>query len=67
MKKKKQAGFVERQLHAGNRGSDKIWHTDSEGKYWSGLWHHRTPQELYRESLSVIADLLQNHPELSRG
>ena len=57
------------QLHVGisTLHKDKIeslWHTDSEGKYWCGCWHHRTPKELLDECTSTIRDLLLNHPEL---
>jgi hypothetical protein len=58
------------QLRAGHgrmsASGNTIWHTDSEGLYWIGYLYHRTPEELYKESLSVIADLLRNHPELAR-
>ena len=48
-------------------GGDSIWHTNSKGEYWSGRWYYKTPEELYRESLSIVADLLRNHPELANG
>jgi hypothetical protein len=42
----------------------KLWHTDTEGKYWSGDMHHREPQQLLDECWSTIRDLLRRHPEL---
>ncbi len=69
---KKKIDYKKVQLNAGHgristvMGDDRIWHTDSKGLYWSGRWYYRTPEELYRESLSIVADLLQNHPELAR-
>lgn len=55
------------QLHAGNSTLDRdksLWHTDSDGKYWCGHWHHRTPLQLLHECQTTIADLVENHPEL---
>lgn len=54
------------QLHAGKlfgRGQE-VWHTDSDGVYWTGCWHHRTARQLYEEAKTIIADLLAHHPEL---
>lgn len=56
------------QLHAGKlKGKgDSVWHTsemkDGSVEYWCGSWHHRTPQELYNECLTILADLARNHP-----
>ena len=57
------------QLHAGRsaiNGSD-IWHTDTDGNYWSGNLYHRTPEQLLLECLTIIADLFKNHPELYKA
>ena len=58
------------QVHAGRlKGhGDAVWYSqekpDGSLAYWCGSWHERTPEELLRESLLVVHDLLQNHPEL---
>jgi hypothetical protein len=59
------------QLHAGNKSNNndiypmnKLWHTNSNGLYWCGDLHSRTPLELLQECKSTIADLIINHSEL---
>lgn len=56
------------QLHAGTSSNDghALWHTDSEGRYWCGQWHYRTPEELLLECQTTICDLIKNHPRLRR-
>jgi len=56
------------QLHAGTSSKDghALWHTDSEGRYWCGQWHYRTPEELLLECQTTICDLIKNHPRLRR-
>jgi hypothetical protein len=53
-------------LHAGDGpNGKKLWHKwDSDDGYWSGSWHHRTPEQLLHECETTIKDLLINHPEL---
>ena len=61
---------MSKQIHAGTAvdGSEHIlWHTDLEGKYWTGYLYHRSPVQLFQECLNTITDLLQNHPELQEG
>lgn len=54
------------QYHAGRRkDGSTIWHTNDDGTYWSGSWHHRTPEELLIEAETTIEDLLRNHPEIA--
>lgn len=56
------------QLHAGKlRGvGNEVWHSREndadEIVYWCGSWHERTPEELYLECLTILADLHRNHP-----
>ncbi len=58
------------QLHAGDHGAPskynggKLWHTGTDGRYWSGSTHHWTPAELLAGCESTVRDLLVNHPEL---
>ncbi len=56
------------QLHAGKlKGiGDAVWHSGDHKVYWCGSWHERTAEELYRECRSIIADLLENHPNLAK-
>lgn len=65
---KKNYNYKETQLHAGRRngrkGGETLWHTNSDGKYWCGSWHKRTPLGLLKECKSTIQDLLKHHPEL---
>ena len=65
--------YMHNQLHAGDNirynpngkfSNDKLWHTNSEGKYWCGNWYSRTPSELLEECTTTIRDLLLNHPDL---
>lgn len=55
-----------KQLHAGvsSLDGDTLWHTDDNGLYWCGHWHHRTPTQLLNECRTTIDDLLRSHPEL---
>lgn len=71
-KAKEKIDYVKVQFNAGRMQSNEharkgnaIWHTDTEGRYWIGNMYHRTPRQLFHESLSVIVDLLKNHPELA--
>lgn len=56
------------QLHAGKlKGvSTDVWHTkemaDGQIVYWCGSWHDRTPPELFSECVTILADLIRNHP-----
>ena len=64
--------MIEEQLHAGKLKGEgnKVWHSRTDAKgliYWCGLWHPRTPEELYAECLTIIADLKRNHPKLGDG
>ena len=57
------------QLHAGKlKGTgEEVWHSELDNgvlTYWCGSWHRRTPEELYAECQTILADLLRNHPEL---
>lgn len=54
------------QLHVGEdqTKTDKaVWHTDTDGKYWCGLWYHRTPEQLFNECMTTLRDLMINHPD----
>ena len=55
-----------KQLHAGTSSlnGEALWDTDSEGKYWCGHCHHRTPKQLLDECRTTIEDLKRNHPDL---
>jgi hypothetical protein len=64
---KKKIDFMYEQLHAGKKLSDgtSIWHTNSNGGYWSGwMPESLTPEELYYACVTTISDLLVLHPEL---
>ncbi len=55
------------QLHAGKlKGiGEAVWHKwDDEPTYFCGLWHRRTPKELFLECATIMADLMNNHPDL---
>lgn len=62
------------QLHAGLlRGLPNglaSWHSRGAGDdlvYWIGMFHERTPVELYRECITILADLSRNHPGIERA
>lgn len=58
---------METQKHAGRRLSDgrSIWHTNSDGTYWSEWWpDHASPEELYHACVTTATDILLNHPEI---
>jgi hypothetical protein len=59
------------QLHAGEYYSklykkvSHFWHTNSDGNYWIGYTPHNiSPEDLYLVTMSTIADLMKNHPDL---
>lgn len=72
MKKKKTfVESMEEQKHAGRVWSEvhqeyrPVYHTNSKGNYWLGyVFHDISPEELFQVSLSIVNDLLINHPEL---
>ena len=42
-----------------------VWHLREDGKtYWCGLWHDRTPRQLFKECQTILLDLARNHPDL---
>jgi len=55
------------QFHAGTTlDGDDVWHTDSDGLWWSGNHGHRTTEALYSECLTTLAELLQHYPNLAK-
>lgn len=75
MSKKKTETLLEsisKQKHAGAYWSNvyddtrHMWHTNSEGNYWTGYMPHNiSPEDLFDLTLSTLQDLMKNHPELS--
>ena len=64
--------MMDKQLHAGKlKGTgDDVWHADVVvGRiltYWYGSWHQRTPEELFSECMTIIRDLMKNHPGIEQ-
>ena len=60
---------MSKQTHIGtnSRTGRGLWHSQLSGRlpYWRGDWSERTPEQLYVEAQSVIADLLKAYPDIA--
>lgn len=60
--------WVYEQLHAGDYKGSKVWHTTTDGRWWSGhMFSDRfslTPRQLLRMVRSIESDILELYPNL---